>query len=214
MANRPNVFADFLRRRPHRAQARKLAARSRQWFTDVIDSILGKTRIRRPKSVSAPQDVNLKKPDKRISRASKPLKSKKLEIGKMYTFHYNPKHKKKLPYYDRFPLIFVINVYNDGFLGINLHYISPFHRAQLLSSLYSLIDMDDKDRLEISYDILNSASRFSYFKPCVKRYLTAYLVSDMRVIEVEDWEKVIHLPSERFIGASSVKVWQDSASKF
>ena len=27
-------------------------------------------------------------------------------IGKMYSFFYDPKWKKKLPYYDRFPLIF------------------------------------------------------------------------------------------------------------
>ena len=27
-------------------------------------------------------------------------------IGSMYSFYYDPKHKKTLPYYDRFPLVF------------------------------------------------------------------------------------------------------------
>ena len=41
--------------------------------------------------------------------------------GKMNMFFYDPKHKKKLPYYDTFPLVLPIERYNDGFLGINFH---------------------------------------------------------------------------------------------
>ena len=56
-------------------------------------------------------------------------------IGHMYFFFYDPKTKDKLPYYDRFPLVIPIQKYNDGFLGVNLHYIHPKHRIILLDKL-------------------------------------------------------------------------------
>jgi len=37
-------------------------------------------------------------------------------IGKMYTFFYDPKHKQTLPYYDLFPLIFLVDFKDNGFL--------------------------------------------------------------------------------------------------
>ena len=40
----------------------------------------------------------INKGDERLTKA--------LSIGKMYLFHYDPKHKETLPLYDRFPLIF------------------------------------------------------------------------------------------------------------
>jgi hypothetical protein len=61
-------------------------------------------------------------------------------IGKMYTFFYDPKHKETLPYYDLFPLIFVVGPAAGGFLGINLHYLPPVLRAKLMDSLYQILN--------------------------------------------------------------------------
>ena len=36
--------------------------------------------------------------------------------GALNMFVYGPKHKKKLPYYDTFPLVLPIENYSDGFL--------------------------------------------------------------------------------------------------
>ena len=44
--------------------------------------------------------------------------------GRMSMFIYDPKLKDKLPYYDTFPLVLPIETYSNGFLGINLHYLS------------------------------------------------------------------------------------------
>ena len=33
----------------------------------------------------------------------------------MYTFFYDPKTKDKLPYYDRFPVVIINEIYPDGF---------------------------------------------------------------------------------------------------
>ena len=40
--------------------------------------------------------------------------------GNMYMFFYDPKTKDKLPYYDRFPLVFPFRKTENGFMGLNL----------------------------------------------------------------------------------------------
>ena len=55
--------------------------------------------------------------------------------GKLNMFFYDPKWKKKLPYYDTFPLVLPIERYPDGFLGINLHYLPIPLRIRLLDRL-------------------------------------------------------------------------------
>ena len=59
----------------------------------------------------------------------------KMYIGGMYQYVYDAKTKEKLPYWDAFPLIVCINVYADGWLGLNLHYLPPILRAKLLDKL-------------------------------------------------------------------------------
>lgn len=134
-------------------------------------------------------------------------------IGRMYLFHYDPKTKESLPYYDTFPLVFPIEMYSDGFLGINLHYISPLMRAKLMDALYSTINnknYDDTTRLQLSYEILKSASKFRFFKPCIKRYLFSHVRSRYFYIAPNEWDVSIMLPTENFTGASKSRVFKDS----
>jgi hypothetical protein len=137
-------------------------------------------------------------------------------IGRMIMFSYDPKLKAKLPYYDAYPLVFPIQLYSDGFLGINLHYLPPAYRARLLDALYDNINsekINDKTKLNISYNILNSASRFKYFKPCVKRYLYNHVKSRYYLVSINEWNKTVLLPTQRFVGASEDKIYKDSLSK-
>ena len=48
-------------------------------------------------------------------------------FGRLNMFFYSPKHKDKLPYYDRFPLVLPLERYRGGFMGINMHYLSLIH---------------------------------------------------------------------------------------
>lgn len=137
----------------------------------------------------------------------------RFRIGNMYMFAYNPKHKKTLPYYDRFPLIFPINKAKGGFLGINFHYLPLKLRAKLMDSLYSITSnnrFDETTKLKISYNLLNSASQFKEFKPTVKHYLTDHLITKLVYINPVEWDIALFLPSENFVGASKTKVWEDS----
>jgi hypothetical protein len=142
---------------------------------------------------------------------------KDMSVGKMYTFAYDPKYKYQLPYYDEFPLIFPIEYYGDSMLGINLHYLPPTLRAQLMDALYELITDDKftyKTRLRVSYNILNSAAKFAYFKPCVKKYLFSHVKSPFLYIAPEEWDVALLLPTQRFVGSTSSDVWADSRRKY
>ena len=63
---------------------------------------------------------------------------KRPRMGDMIMFLYQPKTKDKLPYWDRFPLVVLIDKYPDGYLGLNLHYLPPRQRAILLKRLMDL----------------------------------------------------------------------------
>lgn len=147
------------------------------------------------------------KPFQRIQRISEN------SIGKLYLFNYDPKLKDKLPYYDTYPLVFPIEHYGDSFLGINLHYLPPMLRAKLMDALLRTINNDKYDkttRLVISYQILNGASRYRYFKPCIKKYLFSHVKSPFLYIAPDEWNIVAMLPTDRFVGATRSTVHKDS----
>ena len=134
-------------------------------------------------------------------------------IGRMYLFFYDAKHKKTLPYYDRFPLIFPFKRVRGGFLGINLHYLPLRLRAKLMDELYGLTRdnrYDEDTRLKISYNVLNGAAKYKYFKPCVKHYLTPHVKSRFLEVYAAEWDIALFLPTERFVGAGKGAVHADS----
>lgn len=124
------------------------------------------------------------------------------EIGQMYMFVYDPKYKATLPFYDAYPLVFPIEFYGDGFLGINLHYLPPLARAKLLSNLKKLstnTKFDDTTKLNVSYELLRAhAVHFQGFENCVKRYLFAHVKSSFHQVSPYDWDKAVLLPLQRW----------------
>ncbi len=59
----------------------------------------------------------------------------KVMPGRLYMYAYDPKMKKELPYYDRFPLVFPFSKTQDGFIGLNMHYLPYPLRVGLLDKL-------------------------------------------------------------------------------
>ncbi len=140
-------------------------------------------------------------------------KKARLGPGRMVHFFYDPKTKDKLPYYDTFPLIFFVGPAENGFYGINLHYLPPSLRANLMDALYDAANnkkYDDSTRIIISYGILKNASKYRYFKPCFKHYLNNHVKSNFIQIDAVEWDIALFLPTERFIKASRARVFRDS----
>ena len=147
---------------------------------------------------------------------SERLKSSSM-IGRMYFYFYDPKTKDSLPYYDRFPLVIPIERYQDGFLGLNLHYIHPKQRIILLDKLSETANnknYDETTKLRISYGYLSAASRAFEAQPCIKRYLFSQIQSRFLEITADEWDIAVMLPMESFVGANSSKVYSDSRKKF
>lgn len=140
----------------------------------------------------------------------------KVELGKMYNYLYDPKLKEELPYYDKFPLCIPIKFEVDGFIGINLHYLSPLHRAMLLTSLreFEKPDSNKQVRLKITYQLLISSNKYKMFRPCLKKYLYSHVRSPFARIEEDEWNVAVFLPTESFMKAKKTKVWKDSSGTF
>lgn len=119
-------------------------------------------------------------------------------IGKMYFFWYDPKHKATLPMYDRFPLVFPIERYPDGFLGLNLHYLSFNERSALLNTMMKFRNnnhMNATTKLRVTYDLLNSTSKIAgAMRPCIKRYLFTQVRSSFVEVTADEWDKAMQLP--------------------
>ena len=140
----------------------------------------------------------------RRSIVSHPERNKNLAvIGKMYFFWYDPKHKATLPYYDRFPLVFPLEPYSDGFLGLNLHYLSVGEREELLGKLTEFANSKNflpSTKLNLSYSLLNNSRKLaSLSRPCVKRYLFGHVRSKFIEVTANEWDKAIQLGVELFV---------------
>lgn len=140
-------------------------------------------------------------------------------IGRMVLFSYDPKNKRKMPYYDSLPCIFIINIYKDknAFLGINLHYLPYKMRAVLLDELYKIettSKMSMQRKLKVTWEVLKSFTHFNLVKPCVKMYLFSHVRSKLVQIPYQEWSAVAMLPVQGgFHKQSAARVWNDSIKK-
>jgi len=137
-------------------------------------------------------------------------------VGAMYHFQYDPKGKKTLPYYDKFPLIFMVGGAPGGFYGLNVHYLPPYLRAKLMDQLYTLSTdrrYTENTRIALSYSLLSKASRFKYFKPTFKHYLNSHVRSRFIYISPTEWDIALMLPTQRFAKATAAQVYNESEAK-
>lgn len=144
-----------------------------------------------------------------------------LKIGGMYSFFYDAKWKDKLPYFDKFPCIFIFNIAGDRMWGINLHYLDYRTRAILMDELYSIENnakLNKNKKLELTWSKLKGFTNFALVKPTVHCYLFNQLKSRLISIPYEEWNMAAFLPYQTFVdktgrGLSAVTVWNDSYRK-
>ena len=76
--------------------------------------------------------------------------------GKLYLFGYNPKTKNELPYYDSCPMILLLDYTENGFIGLNFHYLYPIDRQMFFNKLVRYVNDTKFDKnpdayLNVSY---------------------------------------------------------------
>lgn len=176
---------------------RNIVNKSKEWYFQRT-WLLARKRVNRDKLFSQ---------EKLTSR---------IEPGKLYMFYYDPKWKDKLPYYDTFPLVFPFTALDNGFLGLNMHYLPYYDRVQLLSRLMTISGnrkLDANTKLKYSWGLISGVSKFKTAAPCVKHYLLDHVQSQFIEIPSTDWHTAMMLPVEKFVKSSKVNVWADSWQK-
>ena len=61
--------------------------------------------------------------------------------------------------------------------------------------------------MRLEYQLLKTSSQLRYFKPCYKHYLTSHIQGQFLLVEPQDWEIAIFLPTESFRKVSKETVW-------
>ena len=177
-----------------------------EFIQKVLDETKGQERSvswfrKKIREFGAPKSAELVREGK---RSAPPF------FGRLNMFFYSPKHKDKLPYYDRFPLVLPLERYRGGFMGINMHYLPIQLRTSLLDKLYEFSSnnkFDSTTRLTATY---NRVRNIDLVRPTLHRYLYNFVESPFRRIDADEFIVATLLPVQRFKKASDRKVWRDS----
>lgn len=184
------------------AKVEATAREARNWLSDAAKTM---KKIDANKLMSSNRPRLL--PSNKISR---------IHVGRMILYFYDPKTKDKMPYWDTFPCVIPIQLYTDSFIGLNLHYLPQGLRKRLLFSLmkvYGDAYLNERKKLQMSYQLLNTTRKHWWFRPCLKKYLYSQVRSRFFIVDPEEWEYVAALPTERFVGANKTRVFADSRKK-
>ena len=121
--------------------------------------------------------------------------------GRLFLFEYKAT-TKYLPYYDTFPLVYVLRASPEYFIGANLHYLHPKKRPLVIEKL-------KQDRIDIP-------------RICIHKYILDNVDGFLLDLALDEWDTAIALPIDRFVKQSGkvlVKykasdVWTETNSKW
>lgn len=177
-----------------RAGVRPRTRESLEWFKKRLQTV---SRINRTNILN----------DDMLNKVNTPL------AGRMYMYFYDPKYKETLPYYDRFPLIILVDKTNNGFTGLNLHYLPIGLRAKFFDKLTEFTNnkkYDESTRFKLTYNFLAASSKMKEFKPCFKRYIAGNVESRIVEVPAPEWEVALFMPTDKFVYNKRQTVWRKS----
>ena len=137
-------------------------------------------------------------------------------LYRAFLYQYDPKWKDILPWYDIWPLVFPFDYAKGGFYGINVHYLPPNARADLMVSLLSAHGegamLNKRFKMKLSYNII---TQFKPARACIKRYLYNHVQGKgFYTIPADDWTYAAALPMQKFKKASNSEVWRHSKTLY
>ncbi|QPB08117.1 DNA end protector protein [Synechococcus phage S-H9-1] len=148
--------------------------KSLSWYRSAVKKEAGSYKLNTNKYIM----------DERKDRAGIAKEQDKNELrtfaveGHLYMFEYKAK-MKWLPYYDKFPLVYVIKSTKTEFWGANLHYMSPKRRIIAVKKLL--------------------AGRIDIPKVCFHKYLDNHVENYYLDLAAKEWDTAILLPTENFV---------------
>lgn len=94
-------------------------------------------------------------------------------------YKYKAKTRRDLPFYDKYPLSFVLEMDSNSFFAVNLHYYSPEERIGLVTSL--------------------SEDKIPKFRKGAHKYLISEVRSPYLILAQQEWQTMCLLPVEEFV---------------
>lgn len=155
-------------------------------------------------------------------------RTKRLLPGRVYMFNYrNPISKASADYYDMYPVVMVINVYEqkDYFNALNFHYLPPFYRAELMNELFKYMvnpnvtgdelatTIRAKLAPRVNYEFLKKRRNLMSFKPLWRRYNMQRVIGQYLYVPPKAWDFIIQMPVGRFRKAGINRVYRDSLTE-
>lgn len=131
-----------------------------------------------------------------------------LHSGGLVAYSYFPKHHATLPYYDTFPLILPFELYDDGWLGLNLHYLPPQVRGIIFDDIVKANSRGAKG-LFVNYQWVKAYQKHRIINHGIKRYLNTQIVSPLVSIDRDEWKNAVLMPTQSFVKKPDTFVWQD-----
>ncbi len=149
-------------------------AKSLQWYRNELKSLVASIK-REPSRMNEQEKFDsigaLVNQDQNVNR-------RRVFPGHFYFFEYKAE-TDSLPYYDKYPLVYVLNVSGSEFYGANLHYIHPKKRQIVIEKLLN-------NQIDIP-------------KKIIHKYLNKRCKSLFLDLAKTEWLTACHLPVEDFV---------------
>lgn len=112
-------------------------------------------------------------------------------VGAMLTYRYNAKNRDKLPVWDVYPLIIMLERTSNGWYGLNLHYLPEEVRTTILDQVNS----KNNNLVKIAKMLTDNPQTAG----CYKRYLARQVIGSVLYVPREKWSLAARLPYQKFI---------------
>lgn len=128
-------------------------------------------------------------------------RTNRVQMYRFNMFFYDPKpeQKKNLPYFDMFPLVFPLRRLDDGFTGINVHYLPPAFREDFYNIFSRFATNDDIDEKTLYRATWSKISRFKVIRPLIRKYTYKSVRSRFLTLNATELPIALLLPLQRFV---------------
>lgn len=101
------------------------------------------------------------------------------KLFSLMLYSYKAKYREELPFYDKYPLAFVLDVNPKSFFAVNLHYYTPSQRIGIVQSL--------------------AKNKIPRFEKGAHKYLLSEVKTPYLDLAEQEWETICVLPLEEFV---------------
>lgn len=145
--------------------------------------------------------------------------------GRMFVFSYLPKGYKTLKYWDATPIVISLGFHENLLLGINLHFLPPDIRTEIVDRMLGLADGEKglkvpakgQGMFRITYEDLKTMKYVAGLS-CLRTYDLSRIIGRVVIIPSNEWANAVSLPFTDFHVAGGAKankeeVWIETKMK-